>query len=231
MAPCKSCVEAGLWQLSRPATSKCLRPSGNSTGMATGMQVVEWEDEHGVQLPAVVRVNGGAAKVSLLRLVSFTGTRFLRSSSVDSKGGSSVEQRDDSAKGEDQKIAAPCIAATTGLTFPDAELADARNMFDIMEGRARDRLSLDDIDALLGMCKFSMADQLVAGFGSYLLPLAQAPSNDVRCCSLQRASMRHLCALLAAVALALQRIALDLLWFCCNALPLPTVAATSTLLF
>lgn len=43
------------------------------------LQIESYEDEHQTRFPAIVRVNGGAARVLLHRLVCFTGQRFLNS--------------------------------------------------------------------------------------------------------------------------------------------------------
>jgi hypothetical protein len=67
------------------------------------------------------------------------------------------------------------------VTFPGDELHAAKLMFDIMEDQAPAELSLNDVDQLLALCKFSLADQLVAGFGAYILPVAQSlEPADVR---------------------------------------------------
>jgi hypothetical protein len=131
------------------------------------VQILSFEDAHHISLPSIVRVNGS---VFLQSLVTFTEERFLRSAAATpaTPSGSAKKRKTD-------------CALAKGLTVPDHELEAAKLVFEIMQDRAPAELSVNDVDQLLDICKFSLVDKLVAGFGTYILPIAQSvQAADVR---------------------------------------------------
>jgi hypothetical protein len=99
--------------------------SSHTSGL--GGQIADFEDEQGASMPAVVRLNGTAARVLLHRLVMFTGDRFLRSAACAGSG----DKR--------QKTGG---LSSDGLSFPADELPAAKMMFDMMEDDPPERLTI-----------------------------------------------------------------------------------------
>lgn len=120
----------------------------------------------GCHLPAVVRVNDGAASIWLQRLVTFTGSRFLSGACKTST--------------QKSRKSSPCVTAE-GIHFPAAELPSLKQLLQIMKDDAPSKLTLPQVQKLISMCKFCMADNLIKGFGAFLLPMVEElPSNKVR---------------------------------------------------
>lgn len=106
------------------------------------MQIAHFQEESGVSLPASISLPG-VGQVSLTRLVSFTGRRFLRL----------AERRDESSM------------------FPEDELEAAECLLSIIKGKAPTQLSVAAIAQLLSVCQYCMADRLLASFPLFLKPL------------------------------------------------------------
>ena len=149
------------------ATSNYVIPRLPVDAYGCCLQVQQYEDEKRVHLPAVVRINDSALTIWLHRLVCFTGTRFLSSA----------------AKTIGAETKADVAAAVTAevVKFPVAELPCLKQLLLIMENKAPTTLTLPQVDALISMCKYCMADSLFQGFGDYLLPIvSQLQSTEVR---------------------------------------------------
>ena len=126
----------------------------------------EFEDENGVTLPAIVRLKGTDLALPLQRVVTFTGTRFLRSVSLaaDSAGTATTPE---------------------GLTFPEDELEVAKAVFSMMVDRPPESLTVEQLRGVLRMCRFCMADPLLGGFPAYLKGAVKSCASDEVCaCSL-----------------------------------------------
>ena len=119
-----------------------------------------------MQLPAVVRINDNAVSVWLHRLVTFTGIRFLSSAAV--------------VHGDKKTKTASAVTAE-GLSFPADELQSLKQLLRIMEDDAPEKLTLQQVEQLINMCKYCIADGLIEGFAAYLMPIVkQLESSEVR---------------------------------------------------
>ena len=120
------------------------------------MQVRQFEKENG-PLPAVVYISGTESFISLVRLVAFTGTRFLRSA-----------------------------AANACITFgSEEETAQMQLLLSVLGGGpdTPTSLSLEELSQLLCACHFALAETLLGGLAGYLAPgIAQLDVDDVRTC-------------------------------------------------
>ena len=120
------------------------------------MQVRQFEKENG-PLPAVVYISGTESFISLVRLVAFTGTRFLRSA-----------------------------AANACITFgSEEETAQMQLLLSVLGGGPGTpvSLSLEEVSQLLCACHFALAEALLGGLARYLAPdIANLDADDVRTC-------------------------------------------------
>ena len=86
-------------------------------------------------------------------LVTFTGDRFLRSATAD---------------------------CTTGLVVPEDETEAAQAVLAMMKSRAPGSMHVGQLQRVLQMCRFFMADALVLGFAAYLEGVAsRVPDAEV----------------------------------------------------
>ena len=131
------------------------------------MQIDRFQTEHGVTLPATVRLQGTDLALPLHRLVTFTGDRFLRSVSppTDSHGE---------------------VSAPDGLQFLEDELEIAKAVFSMMVDTPPENLTVEQLGGVLRMCHFCMADTLLGGFGAYLKGAVRSCASDAVCCLLSR---------------------------------------------
>ena len=115
--------------------NNCERP-------VAALQVKQFEKEN-ERLPAVVYISGTDSSISLLRLVAFTGTRFLRSAAADA-----------------------CIK------FGSEETAQMQLLFSVFANGMDlpERLSLEELAQLLRACHFALAEPLLDCFEAYLAP-------------------------------------------------------------
>ena len=120
------------------------------------MQVQQFEKEN-ERLPAVVYISGTESSISTVRLVAFTGTRFLRSA-----------------------------AANACITFgSEEETAQMQLLLSVLGGGpdTPTSLSLEELSQLLCACHFALAETLLGGLAGYLAPgIAQLDVDDVRTC-------------------------------------------------
>lgn len=110
----------------------------------------------------MVRVNGGAVALGMDRLVAITGDRFLRTSAFESAN-------------EDAECSVT-RSGRKGLRVPHEELHSVRLVFEIMNETAPDALTLPELAGVLSTCKMFMADALVAGLATYMVPAAMKAS-------------------------------------------------------
>ena len=116
----------------------------------------KFEEENGVTLPAIVRLKGTDLALPLHRVVTFTGTRFLRGVS----------------------------SAAEGLTFPEDELEIATAVFSMMVDRPPESITVEQLRGVLRMCQFCLADTLLGGLPAYLEGAVR--SSDAVCILLSR---------------------------------------------
>ena len=113
------------------------------------LQIETFQTENDVTLPATVRLKGTDLVLPLRRVVTFTGTRFLRSVGVPT--------------GRNGESGMP-----EGLSFPEDELEIAKAVFSMMADSPPESMSIEQLRGVLHMCQFCVADTLLGGFPAYL---------------------------------------------------------------
>ena len=126
-----------------------------------------FEEEHRVTLPAIVRLEGTDLALPLHRVVTFTGTRFLRSVSLPTDG--------------DGESSAP-----EGLRFAEDELEIAKAVFSMMVDSPPESVTVEQLGGVLRMCQFCVADTLLGGFPAYLKGAVRSCASDEVCFLLSR---------------------------------------------
>lgn len=115
------------------------------------LQVAQFQEEVGKQLPALVYIDGTESCASLIHLVAFTGRRFLRSAAQNDR-----------------------------ISF-DSETEPMQILFSVIGYATPTSLSLDALDQLLCACAFATADAVLDALQDYLAPgIAKLHSADVR---------------------------------------------------
>ena len=148
-----------------PAASTFLITTVMSTDQF--VQIDKFQTEHGVTLPATVRLQGTDLVLPLHRVVTFTGDRFLRSVSLptDSNGESSEPE---------------------GLHFPEADLEIAKAVFSMMMDSPPESVTVEQLGGVLRMCQFCLADTLLSGFPAYLKGAVCSCTSHAVCSLLSR---------------------------------------------
>ena len=126
------------------------------------LQMSEFEKETGVTLPAIVCLKGTDLVLPLHRVVTFTGTRFLRTVSPPTR-----------SNGE--------TSASEGLSFPEDELEIAKAFFSMMVDNPPESVTVEQLRDVLRMCQFCMADTLLDGFPAYLEGAVRSCASDEVC--------------------------------------------------
>ena len=126
-------------------------------------QVADFEEEHGIELPALVRVDVQPKPIWLQRLVCFTGRRFLPTLAEAQRADHKRQKGETSRPVEHSSSAAH-------ICIPQEDRAGARLMFAMMDGDAPPEVSVPQLRALLAAARLYVAEVLLDGFHSYLSP-------------------------------------------------------------
>lgn len=127
--------------------------------MLSRVQIQTFQDEESGVVCASISINGGPDQIWTKELIIFTGRRFLRSALCQGYS--------------------PLLNGN--LTFPEHEEEAARAIFAMMQSNAPDSLDVSQLQGILKMCRYSMADGLVVGFKDYLKDFADAVKLNQVC--------------------------------------------------